>query len=462
MRPLPRLLTALILLLIRSCSSLESSALFSLHLSPLYDADPTEIQPTRELTGALYVDHNDRVNPPWDDLKANLTIGTNTNGPAYGSTIAVNHVVINSDPTDTSVTARPIPNTMMIHTPTSTYIGRRYFHLQSRWYQEDKNTQIFRMFPGDDNVANARALSPRVEAFNNVGWRRGSGWYEFSARYTFVSLRAACVFQIKHNNDLWSMQLVVNYHQATDTWSLVYKKLNDAAATNVVQTDILNKSFDVRVLDDGTYHKVYINNELRLQGYMARRLDTDVNKARWGFYSPGSAMDREVMLFVTGVYVGPYQTAMPSTVPSLTPTMAPSDIPSSSPTAIISRTPSAEPSFDKKTAIRICAKRIRQSCNLRGYYLGSQCWSRVVNNQCPGLEPFKQRVARYFEKKAFDRCFRVVSRKCQCGPSQSRCAQRLSRSICNFPVTVNEKGAALYTLLWRRLAALCRTTRRAL
>jgi hypothetical protein len=103
---------------------------------------------------------------------------------------------------------------------------------------------------------------------------------------------------------------------------LSYKNYDDAAARKVVQRDILNESFHIKVIDDGTNHKIFIDDQLRAEGIMTNRTDKDINKARWGFYSPGSAMDRDILLFVTGAHVGPM---LVSDSPSAVPTSSPSD-----------------------------------------------------------------------------------------------------------------------------------------
>ena len=38
---------------------------------------------------------------------------------------------------------------------------------------------------------------------------------------------------------------------------------------------------------------------------MTDRPEGETNKARWGLYSPKAAMDRDILILVTGAYVGP-------------------------------------------------------------------------------------------------------------------------------------------------------------
>lgn len=248
---------------------------------------------------ALYTDLQDVPNPDWADLKKTLTIGQDSLGPAPGSTIRVNRELVEQGP----YAAREIPRNINLHTPTSSVIRRADFGTMTRWYQEDGHTQVFRMFPGDDNVRNDRALAPRTEAFSAATWKRGDGWHEWSGRYTFIKVRGGAVFQIKHNTTYWSMQL--NVVPGEDgTFDFVFQRLHDGDGRQVLARDVVGKSFDVRVLDDGTRHRVYVNGELRVDGQFTDRKDTEKNSFRWGFYSPRSAMDRDILILVTGVYVG--------------------------------------------------------------------------------------------------------------------------------------------------------------
>jgi len=263
------------------------------------DESPAEAGQAGAPPPALYTDLADVPNPAWDDLKKTLTIGQNSLGPALGSTIRVNREVVEQGP----YAGREIPREISIHTPTSSVIRRPDFGTMTRWYQEDGHTQVFRMFPGDDNVRNDRGLAPRTEAFGGASWKRGDGWHEWSGRYTFVKVRGGAVFQIKHNTTYWSIQL--NVVPGEDgTFDFIFQRLHDPDGKQVLARDVVGKSFEVRVLDDGTRHRVYVNGELRVDGQFTDRKDSEQNGFRWGFYSPKSAMDRDIVIFVTGVYVG--------------------------------------------------------------------------------------------------------------------------------------------------------------
>lgn len=196
-----------------------------------------------------------------------------------------------------------IVNNIQIHVPVHSSVGRGSFDCMTRWYQECSNTQIFRMFPNEDNMRSSRRNAPRVEAFGNTSWKKSSNtcWYQWSGLYTFVKARHGAVFQIKHSATYWSMQLVLA-ERSDGTLDLLYNKLRDSDARQTLVRDVQGRSCHVRVLDDGSRHKVFINEQLAVENEMSDRGD-GANRFRWGLYSPGEPMDRDILIFVTGAQV---------------------------------------------------------------------------------------------------------------------------------------------------------------
>lgn len=240
-----------------------------------------------------FTDLNDEPNPSWYTVKERAKF------EALGSTIQVNHDAIQSAYSNRTIT-RPIK----LHTPHNQGILPRSFGNVTRWYQEDGDTAIFRLFPGEDNVVLSRVKAPRVEAYGLHKWQRGDGWYEFSCRYTFLKIRPGAVFQIKHNTTYWSMQLVLE--ENTDgTFDLFYVKLRDREAKTLLMEDVVGSGVDIKVLDDGDNQKVFVDDELIVENVMTDRPEGEANHARWGLYSPKAAMDRDILIFVTGAYAGP-------------------------------------------------------------------------------------------------------------------------------------------------------------
>ena len=192
-----------------------------------------------------FTDLNDEPNPSWFTVKQSPIF------EQLGSTIQVNHDAIQS-----SYSERPIARPMAVHIPTNQGVLPQSFDKITRWYQEDGNTQVVRMFPGEDNIVLSRVNAPRVEAFSPMGWNRGDGWYEFSCRYTFLKVRA--VFQIKHNVTYWSMQLILD-ENADGTFDLSYVKLRDREAKTLLMENVVGMGVDIKVLDDGDNHKVFVD-----------------------------------------------------------------------------------------------------------------------------------------------------------------------------------------------------------
>ena len=253
-----------------------------------------------ESVNLFCTDLEDLDNIDWLSLKELLPEGENSYGPAYGSTIQV-------DREQTEVGEygqREIPRPIAVHTLINSFIDDDNFSKISRWYQEDGNTQIFRLFPGEDNIRNDRKNAPRSEAFGLVSWKRGDGWYEWSGRYTFLKVRPGAVFQIKHNITYWSMQLILQKND-NGKHDLYYIKLRNPSGKRLLKENVEGEGVDIKVLDNGEDHKVYVDGELKVENSMTDRPTTDENRARWGLYSPASAMDREILILVTGAYVGP-------------------------------------------------------------------------------------------------------------------------------------------------------------
>ena len=134
-------------------------------------------------------------------------------------------------------------------------------------------------------------------------WKRGDGWHEWSGTFTFIKLRSGCVFQLKHNVNYWSIQLCVIV-QPDGSFDLSFHKLHDKSSFQILAKDVRLKPIHVRVLDDGTHHQVIINGDVKIKGQFTNRTDHEMNCPRWGFYSPRAAIDCDILLFTSNVYVG--------------------------------------------------------------------------------------------------------------------------------------------------------------
>ncbi len=75
-------------------------------------------------------------------------------GPVLGSRIDVNNELLEKQIGKTG----PIPKDIGIHTQGSGGINRKNFDQWTRWYQEDGNTQVFRLFKDEQSQGEWRGL----------------------------------------------------------------------------------------------------------------------------------------------------------------------------------------------------------------------------------------------------------------------------------------------------------------
>jgi hypothetical protein len=220
-----------------------------------------------------------------------LKKGSNTNDGLKGSRISVNGALLKDGPN----ARRRIPDDINIHTLANSSIPRRDFAKWSRWYQEDGNTQVFRLFKGEVNVRNTRENAARVEAFGTTGWKEGE-WHEWVGTYTIIKPHGAAIFQAKNNENDWSVQL--NMNDKGDV-SLNHRRGTD----KVIATDMAGKPFHIRVRDNGLDYEVFLNGKSVGKGSYAR--PKGVTNFRWGMYLGSNEVKHDAMIFVTGAEIDP-------------------------------------------------------------------------------------------------------------------------------------------------------------
>lgn len=230
---------------------------------------------------------------PFQELidSGDLPTGFNSTGGILGSTVDVNNAVLEAGlPSNAS-----IPQDIRIHTVANSNIRRNFFNRWTRWYQEDGDTQVFRVFEGEENVRNSRALAARIEAFS-PGWDKGV-WNDFTARYTIVKPQSMSIFQSYQVGVEWSVHIGM-----TDTGDInfTHRRNYDGGATRfTLGTDMVGKSFEVRIRDNGHEYEVYFNGELKGQGYWER--PNNDFAFRWGAYRGAREMTQDALVFVNGV-----------------------------------------------------------------------------------------------------------------------------------------------------------------
>jgi hypothetical protein len=87
-----------------------------------------------------------------------------------GSTIDVHNTLLETNLTGPT---GPIPQDFRIHTQTNGSVQRPNFFRFPRWYQEDGNVQVMRLFEGEQNVRDGigeNGTPGRIEAFYPILW----------------------------------------------------------------------------------------------------------------------------------------------------------------------------------------------------------------------------------------------------------------------------------------------------
>ena len=220
-----------------------------------------------------------------------LPRGRNSTTGFKGSRVRINAEFLRDGPNS----RRKIPRAIRIHTLGHSAIPRRDFSKWSRWYQEDGNTQIFRLFEGEENVRNSRKLAARIEAFSDVKWKKGD-WHVWVGTYTIIKPHRCAIFQSKNNINDWSVQL--NMNDQGDV-RLNHRRGKDK---NIAR-DMVGKPFHIRVRDNGLEYEVFLNGKKVGSGSYAR--PKGETNFRWGMYLGGTPLRHDAMILVTGAEVDP-------------------------------------------------------------------------------------------------------------------------------------------------------------
>lgn len=214
----------------------------------------------------------------------------NTTTGFQGSTIRVNHDLLKDSPD----ARRKIPNAIKIHTLGHSAINRHDFPNWTRWYQEDRNTQVFRLFKDEENVRNSRELAARVEAFSSVSWGKGE-FHEWVGTFTIIKPHGCSIFQVMNSEIEWALHLGMN-----DNGDVSYKHRR-GGGSKVIARNMVGKPFHIRVRDNGHDFELFLNGKSEGKGTYAR--PSGKTNFRWGMYLGANPVRHEAMLLVTGAGV---------------------------------------------------------------------------------------------------------------------------------------------------------------
>ncbi|BCE01179.1 discoidin domain-containing protein [Marinicellulosiphila megalodicopiae] len=236
----------------------------------------------------------------WMDVlaKDNLQpLGQTSTTGVTGSIINVKNALVETTPYAKNA---QLGEHLKLHTVANSDIDSNDFSKWSRWYQEDGDTQIFRLFKSEENTRNSRALAARSEVYSPQNrWNVEAGvWREFQARFTIINAKG-CGFE--HTCSL--MQAKGN---EVDHWSVMLRLDGDGhlwfkprvGDTFIVARNMEGKGIDLRVRDNGLDYEMYVDGILKGTGQWER---TDEIGYRWGLYIGASEVVDDVMIFVSGV-----------------------------------------------------------------------------------------------------------------------------------------------------------------
>ncbi|MFM7181484.1 MAG: hypothetical protein ACKO2G_08485 [Verrucomicrobiales bacterium] len=227
------------------------------------------------------------TDPAFADLlkEKKIPIGRNSTEGVTGSGINVNNKLVERGQN----AGNPIPENIAIHTLANSVIPRAQFRRWTRWYQEDGNTQIFRLFEGEHNVRNARPDAARIESFSRISWTKGD-WHEWQGTYTIVKPHGCAIFQVKNSENDWAV--MIGLSDKGDI-SLLHRRPKKSVT---LATGMTGKSFDLKVSDNGQDYEVFFNDKPVGKGSYARPEGTTA--FRWGMYD--KTLKHDALIFVTG------------------------------------------------------------------------------------------------------------------------------------------------------------------
>ncbi len=183
-----------------------------------------------------------------------------------------------------------------IHTVANGGVDRKDFDKWSRWYQEDGKTQIFRLLNGEYNVRNDREGAPRIEAESKLQWQESEKkWHEWVGRLTIVKAQEVNFFQIfaDPEGDRGGTGLMMIGLKANGD---VYWNKRDGKTYRTMATNMVGKSMDIKVRDNGLTYELYVNGTLFEKQDTPKRVSK--SHFRWGMYSHDN-MTGDAIIFVS-------------------------------------------------------------------------------------------------------------------------------------------------------------------
>jgi autotransporter-associated beta strand protein len=228
-------------------------------------------------------------------------------GPVLGSTIEVNNALLEQQ----TGAHGPIPQGIRIHTQMNGSIQRASFPNWTRWYQEDENVQVMRLFEGEQNVRSgigADGSPGRIEAFFPAFVVEPGTWALWEGTYTIIKPLSSNIFQLFHEGgQLWAFHL-----RMSSTGSITFNRRREIAglpSTITIATNMVGRSLSIRVYANGFEYEVFkkvLGEDADWVPVTTGSYTEAVNNRisfRWGMYrgsQPGQTIPNDGLLFVSG------------------------------------------------------------------------------------------------------------------------------------------------------------------
>ncbi|MES2981184.1 MAG: hypothetical protein V4727_02630 [Verrucomicrobiota bacterium] len=235
-------------------------------------------------------------------------------------TVHGSRIDVNNDLLEKQVgKAEAILKDIGLHTQNSGGIPRKDFVNWTRWYQEDGNTQIFRLFKDEQNIRSGtgdKASPGRVETYSKSLTVAPGAWKEWEATYTIIDPVGANIFQLFHNGkDAKGKDLLWAFHiRMSDEGDIYFSRRRPIPGMEdriTLAEKMTGKSLSVKIRSNGHEYEVYQKPPLDEAWKLVTKgsypkAEDNIISFRWGMYcgsKPSMSIKKDAMMFVTGATI---------------------------------------------------------------------------------------------------------------------------------------------------------------
>lgn len=192
--------------------------------------------------------------------------------------------------------------------------SRRNFPDWARFYQEDGNTQVFRLHKGDWQFRDGPlkdARAGRIEAYTNKMAVTPGTWLEWEGTFTIIKPHGAVIFQLFHEGgQLWAFHLGMS-HDGDITFN---RRRNESGKEKqmILGRQMVGRPLSIRIRSNAQDFEIYAKQPLIdkdwkpvTDGSYQRGKDDKV-QFRWGMYlgqTRNKPVEHDAMYFVTGTTI---------------------------------------------------------------------------------------------------------------------------------------------------------------